>query len=173
MTRSLTSFTMAGCHGVARSEWQSCLAAVVWTVFASPAAAAVPNVPRQAFALWPPNYCGKGDGGGTQYGSASYMTIYSRTWSLRAPSGPTCETPSEAPSNTFAAYAKLMGYSGGGLFVCQYGDHEPNPADEYFVADFADVPRCSVYSCAIRAEWRITYGGQPQYGNDTGAAFTC
>lgn len=141
----------------------------------SPAAraASLPSVPYQGYALWPPNYCSKGDGIGTEYGSASYVTVAARTWSLRAPSGPTCETASGAATNTFAAYVKLMKYTSSGLGVCRYGDHEVNAYGAHFVSDSIRADDCGrPGDYAIRAEWRITYGGSNQYGDDTGGAWT-
>lgn len=67
----------------------------------------------------------------------------------------------------------MIGYSASGPVTCAFGYHEVNSYGTALVTDSRTVDRCGFNTCAIKAEWRITYGGQPQYGNDVGQGFPC
>ena len=138
--------------------------AVVLTATAAFAAGAI--ITPVLFASWPGPYCATG-GGEIQDFGASGIYIRSSTYSWQ---GATCGTASPAAAGIIAAQAVLMRQTGGVWGVCSYGPHAVNGAGSSSANSMSSQAKCGAGNHRVNAQWRITYGGSPNYGNADSAA---
>lgn len=134
---------------------------------ATPAAAALPDIGSQSFAMWPADYCAKAEGDWSVVssgGGGTSVSITVTTTSLRAPSGD-CSTPSTASANVFSAWAKVEKQTSGVWAVCKSAGWAGNASGSYQVSssDPSLLLGCGSGSYRLRSENRITYGGTNQY----------
>ena len=145
-------------------------AAVLWPASPAVAVTYLPGLAIQAFAIWPPNYCGMEDG---VWYADTYPTlgISSGTYS-RTSSGGLCQYASPAGANVMAAYAKLEYSSGGSWVICDTAAHATNAAGASSVFSGGTVFACGHVAHRFRSEHRITYGGTPVYDTRYTSSYT-
>lgn len=113
------------------------------------------------FALWPGPYCGFGDGEISNTNNSFYIS--SVTDSLK--DSPNCPNHSPANAGVFAAQPALYKRVNGLLAFCQTGVHVTNAQGTWEVVAGGVVTGCGSGNYQVDAQWRITYGGTPQYGD--------
>lgn len=131
-------------------------------VFTSALPASAGVLPANYFALWPPHFCARSAGAGTEVGSNIFY-IAAGTASLRAGSDGRCDDPSPAVAGTFAAMPRLQVWFGAWV-VCVPGAHRANTTGEWAVLSEAVPYGCGAGSShRVHAGSRITYGGTNYY----------
>lgn len=135
------------------------------------------GVPYQPFALHPGPYCGFGDGKWSVFGGPQSPNFLYDSLTASKKGSPNCPNPSPAATGTFAAQAVLYRYFIGEYRVCEFVHNSNESGESIEVATDISDGGCSLgcYSNTsrfLRAEWRITYAGQNQYGSGNSPSHT-